>query len=112
MSSQRITSLVGRSSDLFRFEDGIMVHGEFFTHLFYGLPSVKQFQVIQESKSCIEILIVPSKTLADVPTERIRNEIISWIGKNIEVNFTSTNIIEPTKTGKLRFTISRVTSED
>jgi phenylacetate-CoA ligase len=109
-TTQKITSVAGRSSDIFHFSNGLSVHGEFFTHLFYGLPSVKQFQVIQESVSYIEIFIVPTNTLKDVPIDRIRNEIFNWIGQSIEIRFISKDVIEPTKTGKHRFTISKVSS--
>ena len=43
-----LQEVTGRISDFFIDSKGGLVHGEYFTHLFYGIEGVEQFQLIQE----------------------------------------------------------------
>jgi phenylacetate-CoA ligase len=40
--------VIGRTTDNFILKNGRIVHGEYFTHLFYGLEGIKEFQFVQE----------------------------------------------------------------
>lgn len=104
----RMSPKLGRKSDNFYFENGLVVHGEYFTHLFYNIKNVKQFQVIQKSYSQIIIRIVTLDGTNKIPLKRIISDIQSWVGLPIEVEFEFLERIEPTSTGKLRFTVSEV----
>ena len=41
-----IRSVTGRTSNHFKTRDGGIVHGEYFTHLFYGKDEIRKFQVM------------------------------------------------------------------
>lgn len=47
----------GRTTDSITAPDGKLIHGEFFTHLFYRIEGVKKFQVVQESLADLVIKI-------------------------------------------------------
>lgn len=112
-----LEQVTGRVSDAFVTRDGERVHGEFFTHLFYGEDWVQKFQVVQESVDRITIAVVPDDETGD-PQERyqdemaaIREDVQTVMGNGCEVAFEFRAEIPPTDSGKYRYTISRVERE-
>ena len=104
-------SVEGRSGDFFVKPDGSKIHGEYFTHLFYELPQVKQFQMIQETLDLIELKIVESGTQDDQTyLEPIIKKTKEMLGEQANVNIEIVKEIKPTSTGKLLFTISKLSS--
>jgi phenylacetate-CoA ligase len=69
---------IARQSDSFRFENGRVVHGEFFTHLFYGVQSVRMFQFRQVAIDRIEVLAVPEPAMPGV------NDALAGIRTQVE----------------------------
>ena len=65
-----IKSVEGRVSDFITTSSGKIVHGEYFTHLFYGEEGVEEIQLLQERLDKICLRIVPSKKYSG---ERILN---------------------------------------
>jgi phenylacetate-coenzyme A ligase PaaK-like adenylate-forming protein/glycosyltransferase involved in cell wall biosynthesis len=47
----------GRTADVIKAPSGKFLHGEFFTHLFYSIEGVRQFQVVQETLTTLVISI-------------------------------------------------------
>jgi len=112
-----LSEVTGRVSDTFVTDDGGRIHGEFFTHLFYGEEWVQKFQVVQESVQTITIAVVPSDLRVD-PDRRyqsemnaIREDIRSVMGETCDIMFDFREEIPPTDSGKYRYTISRVDRE-
>jgi phenylacetate-CoA ligase len=104
-----IAAITGRKSDHLCHKNGTLVHGEYFTHLFYNRPDIEQFQVIQRDYEKVEVLIVPRTSL----TEHTRNDIIEKIrlvlGGECDVFFNVVDHIPRTASGKYRYTVSEVT---
>ena len=75
--------------------DGTRVHGEYFTHLFYGTPWVRRFQLIQEATDRLVLRIVkdPAAAAASVAAdmERVLRETQRVMGEEyqVEVRFVS-----------------------
>lgn len=109
LPSPYIDKLLGRSTDLIRTKTGDMIHGEFFTHLFYGVNSIKQFQVHQKSLSEIKIRLVPE---GDGPDElfvtNLKQKICDRLGSCVNISVEICKEIPIPKSGKHRFTISDV----
>ena len=99
-----LEKITGRSSDILKFDEKY-VHGEFFTHLFYGKPLVKQFQVVQETNNSLTVKIVSSSGQAFDVTD-IREKIQSHIGNAIKMEIIFVEEIPPLKSGKYRFTVN------
>lgn len=99
-----LEKLAGRSSDILTFGDK-MVHGEYFTHLFYGQPGVRQFQVVQETATDLMIRIVPSGSHFD--PDKVKMIIGEKIGMDVVIKIEFADRIAPLKSGKYRFTINK-----
>ena len=70
-----LEKLTGRVTDHFRLRDGGLVHGEYFTHLFYFRDWVEQFQVDQVDYNRIRILVVVDAPVNDHDVDDINAKI-------------------------------------
>ncbi len=100
-----LENIHGRSSDIIKI-DGQYIHGEFFTHLFYGHPEIIQFQLIQETPTHLRLLLVSDRK--DLNTDYFRNKIIERVGDNVILDIEMTDHIPVLPTGKYRFTVSKL----
>jgi phenylacetate-CoA ligase len=99
-----LEKLTGRSSDILVFGDK-MVHGEYFTHLFYGEPGVRQFQVVQETSTDLLVRIVPSGSYFE--PAKIKKTIGDKLGPEVAIKIDFVDRIAPLKSGKYRFTVNK-----
>lgn len=104
-----IEKITGRISDHFRTADGKIIHGEYFTHLFYQKPGIKQFQVLQKAHDRITVYIVPDQDVNDSDIQEIENKIKLVMAESCDVNFQFVDNIPRNASGKYRYTISEVT---
>ena len=102
-----LENITGRSSDIICF-GGRYIHGEYFTHLFYGRPDVRQFQVVQESANSLVVKIVTDNK--DIDTVRIKEKIKERVGDEVGVDIILVDNIPLLKSGKYRFTINNAAS--
>lgn len=103
-----IEKLLGRSSDLIITPDRQIVHGEFFTHLFYGRDDIRQFQVHQKTLSHIVVRYVSDGDGLGDFMERVKRKIWSKIGSDLNITVEKCDQIPIPQSGKHRFTISDV----
>lgn len=104
--------LEGRSTDIITTPSGKLLHGEFFTHLFYKLPGVRQFQVIQKKMDMLEIKIVPMAGFNKETTFRHLEETIKIHADTaLKVSFSLHESISPSPSGKFRFVFSELSPE-
>lgn len=107
-TAPRLLDVLGRTSDNFLMPDGRIVHGEYFTHLFYNRPEVEQFQFIQNAVDDYVLRIVPGRRYTGPFGRRLEEEIRSFIGPSARLRLEIREDIPKTASGKYRFTISRV----
>jgi phenylacetate-CoA ligase len=98
-----LEALTGRSSDIITV-GGKYIHGEYFTHLFYGRPQVRQFQVIQEGMQQLTIKIIATTPQFDA--DPIRTAITKLVGPDVTMSIELVDSIPRSKSGKHRFTIN------
>lgn len=104
-----LKKVTGRITDHFVKEDGTIIHGEFFTHLFYLKDWVKAFQIIQEDYNKIRILVVQVGEAADENQKKdIENKIKVVMGENCKIHWDFVKDIPGTKSGKYLYTKSLV----
>ncbi len=108
----RLREIIGRTSDNFLMPDGRIVHGEYFTHLFYGRDGIRQFQFVQHSRHQFTLRIVPSVSYSGELAGRLESEIRAMIGARPQLNIEIRDQIPKTASGKYRFTVSHVTTEE
>ena len=106
----RLNNVHGRIVDVFKNEYGDIIDGEYFTHLFYLLENIKQFQVIQETINQINVNLVTYEN--NKITKKTEHDIIEKIklvmGKNCNLTFNYLKEIETPSSGKFRYTISKI----
>ncbi|HEY0970497.1 MAG TPA: hypothetical protein VGE02_05920 [Gemmatimonadales bacterium] len=109
-----LENVAGRVSDIFVRHDGARVHGEYFTHLFYFLPWVRKFQVVQEAHNDVLVRIVPRERGIECTPDALRDmtdveaKVRLVLGNGCRVRTEFCDNIEPTASGKFRYTISKV----
>jgi len=107
----RLREIVGRTSDNFLLPDGRIIHGEYFTHLFYGRSEVKQFQFVQESLDRFTLRVVPGPGYSDQVVADLERGIREVIGGHASLSIEVPDEIPKTSSGKHRFTISNLPVE-
>ncbi|MFN7925809.1 MAG: hypothetical protein U0Q16_37255 [Bryobacteraceae bacterium] len=108
----RLGEICGRTSDNFLMDDGRIVHGEYFTHLFYGRDGVEQFQFEQESPAEYVLRLVPSPDYSPRTGAALEQELREVIGQRARLRIELRNAIPLTASGKYRFTISQVSVDE
>jgi phenylacetate-CoA ligase len=111
-ASPVIEDLLGRTSDLIRATSGELVHGEYFTHLFYGCESISAFQIRQTSLREIVLSYVATGRAPEDDLERIVGAIRERLGDDVAVRVERCEEIPVTPSGKRRFTISDLGEAD
>ncbi len=101
-----LKEVAGRTSDILITPEGKNVHGEFFTHIFWEIKGIKEFQVVQEDLRNVLIRIVPENEFDEKQLDKIRDIIRKRSGGwNIEFKFADR--IERTGSGKYKFIINK-----
>jgi len=103
-----LKKVTGRITDHFVKEDGTIIHGEFFTHLFYLKDWVRAFQVIQEDFKRIKILVVLKENINEQEKEDIEDKIKLVMGQDCKVIWEFVEEIPTTPQGKYLYTKSLV----
>lgn len=100
-----LDKVVGRKSDFFLTKSGKLIHGEFFTHLFYGVEGIKQFQIVQQT---IDLIIINYVETSPVDLSNIISEIKNEMGGDVLVETKKVDHIMPSSSGKFLFTKSNI----
>jgi phenylacetate-CoA ligase len=102
----RLERVHGRTSDFVTLPSGERIHGEWFTHLFYGRDDVERFQVRQPSVDSLDVLTVGRADAAALAG--LLETVRARVGPAVNVTWRSVEAIPPTRSGKHRFTVSDV----
>jgi phenylacetate-CoA ligase len=102
-----LANVAGRISDFLIAEDGRKVHGEYFTHLFYGEDKLQQFQLLQTSRTDVVLKWV-LKDASQKPNEAQYQQQIREVLGNVNVQIDYVDHIPLTASGKYLFTICQV----
>ncbi|MEA5579045.1 hypothetical protein [Anabaena sp. UHCC 0451] len=108
-SGQIFEKISGRTTDMFKTQDGTLANGGYFEGLMYFKDWVKNYQIIQKSYSEILVKIVlftPNYPVADLDDFVEKTKIL--MGEDCIVNFEFVDEIKTTPSGKYRYVISEV----
>ena len=103
-----LEELLGRSTDLIRTAGGDLVHGEFFTHLFYGRHDILQFQVQQVSLDRLIVRYIPTNASQPPSLSEAVEQIRDRMGQSVHIEIRACREIPLLPSGKRRFTVSDV----
>jgi phenylacetate-CoA ligase len=98
----------GRTADVITSPAGRLIHGEFFTHLFYGVEGVRQFQVVQDTREHLQIRIIAEPGFDPAAVARLERTILEHGDPAFRIDTELVDHIDQAASGKLRFTISHV----
>lgn len=104
----RLSQVTGRVSDVLVSARGDLVHGEYVTHLFYGMKGVKSFQVVQENYNELTLYVEKDESW---PGELNITHAVESIEKamgGVAVHVELAKGAERGSSGKHRFIISKV----
>ncbi len=104
----RLRKVLGRSSDFITTSDGRRIHGEYFTHVFYGMNKVRQFLLVQRGVEHIEVQLVLSEPMTEEEKSEISSKFYQKVGSEVTLEFKEVERIEPLSSGKRQFTLSFV----
>ena len=110
----KIKQVRGRTSDMLVTSDGTKVHGEFFSHLFYGMAAVAEFRIVQETKEHVTVwlrLREGQTALAPSDEAQLRRALTGLFGAGSQADLRVVRDIPKSASGKHRFTESRVGGE-
>jgi phenylacetate-CoA ligase len=98
--SERLLGITGRESEMISLDSGKTIHGEYFTHLFYGEYGVKAFEVVFRKKE--NKLVIRCDEISDSTQVAFRGQIYKDFRlQNVE--FENLESVNKTPTGKYKF---------
>jgi phenylacetate-CoA ligase len=107
-STLLLKKVLGRSSDFITTSSGRLIHGEYFTHAFYGFRGIRQFQFVQEGLGEFTVRIVKANDFDAAALPRLDAEIRAALGNEACVRYEFPDSIAPLMSGKYRFTVSHL----
>ncbi len=102
-----LKEIIGRQQEMLETPEGKYIHGEFFTHIFWEINGVKEFQTVQEKIDKIIIKIIPEEYFDEDQLDIIR-KIIRKKSEGWNVEFKFVDKIERTGAGKYKFVINEI----
>lgn len=102
-----LKEVIGRQQEMLMTPEGKHIHGEFFTHIFWEIDGVKEFQVIQNKIDDLTIKIVPESNFDEKQLTKIE-DIIHKRSNSWSIDFKFVDSIERTNAGKYKFVINKI----
>jgi len=107
-----LTDIIGRTADVITSPSGKLLHGEFFTHLFYKITGIQQFRVVQDTRADLRIQLVAGPRANETEIMNFLSETIQRHGDPaFRVQFEWHTQLPAASSGKFRFTVSNVPAD-
>lgn len=97
-----LEGIMGREQDMLVTPEGVAIHGEFFTHIFWEVTGVKEFQVVQDARDHLTITVVAEDGFDRGQLEKVRAHIAAR-SSGWAVDFKEVDRIGRTASGKFKF---------
>lgn len=104
-----IAKVIGRTTEVFKFNDGTRIAGEMFIHLMKDFP-LREYQFIQVSGSRVILRHKRSDNLSDDLKNSILHTYRGYLPKGVTLDFEEIDVFEKTVTGKFRFVLRNCAS--
>lgn len=97
----------GRQQEILKTPEGKYVHGSFFSHIFWQMDNIKEFQIIQKSLDRLIVKIIPEDNFDKQQLEEIKR-IVRSKSREWQVEFELTKTLPRTSAGKYKYVINEV----
>ncbi len=97
-----IKKIIGRTTEVFIFDDGTRIAGEMFIHLMKEFP-IKEYQFVQVSDSRVVLRLKKSDNLPNGVKEKIKDTYKKYLPDQVRLDFEEVEGFTKTITGKFRF---------
>jgi phenylacetate-CoA ligase len=98
----------GRRTDFLVTPSGRVLHALGIIYVLREVPTVKEFQVIQETIDRVRVDLVPDPAFSDQDREGIVRRVHTLMGQDVDVQVHLTDAIQRAASGKFRYVISHV----
>ncbi len=98
----------GRSTDFLVAKDGTVMHGLSLIYIVRDLPGMKQFKIVQESLDLTRFQLVTDSTFDESQIAGIVRGAKARLGEAVEIQVERVAEIQPERSGKYRYVVSRV----
>lgn len=102
-----LDQLIGRTTDIIRFDNGTVLAGPALTLIFSRI-NVLKYQVVQNSLNSLDLYLIKSPTFTKDDHVRIIDSFKMHCGQSVKININYVDKIELPESGKFRFVISKV----
>jgi len=102
-----LKEIQGREQEMLVTPEGKHVHGEFFTHIFWEVVGVQEFQVVQDRIDHLTIKVVPEQGFDRSELEKVRR-LVNVRSPGWVIDFKEVDRIDRASSGKYRFVINEV----
>lgn len=106
-----LTEIQGRTTDFVVAQDGTVMHGLAVIYVVRDIPGVQQFKVIQETLDRTRVLLATDRDFRDEDIETIRAGIGKRLGEKVHVEIERVAEIPRETSGKYRYVVSHVDSD-
>ena len=103
-----LKDIQGRATDFVVAQDGTVIHGLALIYILRDLPGIAAFKIVQESLELVRVEIVKGEGYTDSNEKAIDEVFKSRLGGAVNVEFDYCAEIQPEKSGKFRYVISKV----
>lgn len=108
LHSNILVGLKGRAHDFIVAPGGRFLHGQFLTHIIVYETGILKYQAYQKAVDRLDIKLVVSDGYEAASQDRMRSAIQSYMGRDVQINFSIVDDIPLTIAGKHRWIISEL----
>jgi len=99
-----IKKIIGRTTEVFLFNDGTKIAGEMFIHLMKDFP-LTEYQFVQTSDACVVLRYKRSEKVNNQIFNNIRQTYKKYLPEGVSLEFKDVDCFEKTPTGKFKFVL-------
>lgn len=103
-----LREIQGRATDFVVARDGTVMHGLALIYILRDLPQVAGFRIVQESLELTRVQVVPGAGFDAEIVGRIERGLGARLGEGVRIAVEQVERIEPEKSGKYRYVLSKV----
>ncbi len=103
-----LREIQGRTTDFIIAMDGTVMHGLALIYILRDIPSVQQFQIVQENRESIRVKMLVSAEFNEVLSNQIIEGFKSRLGREVRVDLEQVDTIPVERSGKYRYVKSNL----